>query len=140
MSVKYSAKGVLIKHGLTAAPATNLAQVKSVGISVGDVSLVDVTTHDSATTKDYVHPLLRDTASFDITLEWDPADVGHEAVRAAHAAGTLYYFTAVMPDADAAQWALSGYITSFSPPTLTPEGALEVTLKYKAKTVDTYTQ
>jgi hypothetical protein len=139
-AIKYAAKGVVVKSGAAATPTTVLASVKSVMISVGDVSLVDVTTHDSTTTKDFVHPKLRDTLSADLTLVWDPAEATHEAIRAAHAAGTLWYLTFILPDAGAATYEASGYLIGFSIPALTPEGDLEVTLKFKAKSVETYTQ
>jgi hypothetical protein len=83
---------------------------------------------------------LRDSCSLDITIEYDPANTGHEAVRAAHAAGTLYYFTLVLPDAGTAQWALSGYITSFNIPTMSVNGSLKATIGFKAITADTFTQ
>lgn len=140
MPVKYPAKGTQVKHGASAAPTTVLGQLKSANISPGMRTLIESTTHDNTVTKSYVDSGLRDTPDLDMTVVLDPADTGHEAVRAAHAAGTPYFFTLILPDVGAAQWALSGIILEVSVPALTPQGLLEMTIKFKATSADTYTQ
>lgn len=138
---KIAAKGAVVKSGSAATPTTSLTQVKSVSLTIGAREMLGATTHDSATTKDYLASPLRDTNGVEIELIYDPSDATHEAVRAAHAAGTLWYFTLVLPDAGTAQWAMSGYITDFSVPSLDPEtGVVTSTLSYKANAVDTFTQ
>lgn len=137
---KYAAKGAVVKTGASATPTASLVNVKSVSITVGDREMINVTTHDSATTKDYIAAPLRDTNSLQIELLYDPTATTHEELRAAHAAGTKWYFTVVLPDAGSAQWALSGYLTSFSIGSLDPEtGAVTASIAYKADTVDTFT-
>ncbi len=135
---KTKAKGVLVKMALTATPTTNYAQNAEVSFSQGDRTLVDVTTLDSVTTKEYLDSGLRDTCELDITSEYDPADTIHELARAAHAAGTLVFVTLVLPDAGAAQWAMSGIILSFGVPTLQSNGSLKNTIRFKATGVDTF--
>lgn len=137
---KLSAKGMIIKHGTSATPTDALAQVKTIGFKQGDRELLDVTTHDSATTKDYIDSGLRDTPEISLQITYDPANAGHEAVRAAEAAGTTYYLTLVLPDAGAAQWALTGKVLSFDIPDRSPGDPLEATIRYKATSVDTFTQ
>lgn len=141
MSTRISTKGTVIKHGASATPTTTLAGVRSITPGDGLRELIDATCHDSSTTKEYIKAPLRDTFSLSITLAYDPADTGHEAIRAAHAAGTLYYLTMVLPDAGAAQWELSGYLTGFSVGALNPTtGLLEATVAYKAIAAETFTQ
>lgn len=138
---KIAAKGAIVKTGAAATPTTNLTQVRSVALTIGERPMIDSTTHDSVTTKDYIPSPLRDTNQVEITIAYDPADATHEAVRAAHAAGTKWYFTVILPDAGAAQWAMSGFITNFSVPALNPDtGLIESTITYRADTVDTFTQ
>ena len=122
---KMSAKGAIIKHATTATPTVELTQVRSISFNQGDREQIDTTTHDSTTTKEHVDSKLRETPTLEMTLVYDPANVGHEAVRAAHAAGTLYYITLVLPDAGAAQWAMSGYVTAFNLPSLATNAALD---------------
>lgn len=138
---KIAAKGAIVKTGSSATPTTNLAQVRSVALTVGERPMIDSTTHDSASTKDYIAAPLRDTNQLEIVIAYDPAAATHEEIRAAHAAGTKWYFTLVLPDAGAAQWAMSGFITGFSVPALNPDtGLIESTITYRADTVDTFTQ
>jgi len=142
MSTRIATKGTLVKHGASAAPSTNLAGVRSVQPGDGLRAMINATCHDSSTTLEYIPAPLRDTQSLAITIAYDPADTGHEAVRAAYAAATKYYFTLVLPDAGNAQWAFSGYITSFLVSgNVDPEtGLLEATINYKADAAETFTQ
>jgi hypothetical protein len=137
--VKISAKGLNIKHGTTASPSTLLTGVESVGINLGDVELIEVTTHDS-TQREYVDSGLRDTPEIPIVLTYDPTDAGHEAIRAAHAARTLYYLTLTSPDTGAAAWACSGYFTRAEIPASGVRDALKLNLTYKVKSAETFTQ
>lgn len=136
---KIPALGAIVKYGASASPTTELAQVKSVSFDQGSREQIDTTTHDNTVSKEYQDAKLRDTASLEITILYDPANSGHEAVRAAHAAGTLYYITLVLPDSGAAQFALSGYFTDFSIAPLVTNGAIEATIRFKANAADTFT-
>jgi hypothetical protein len=141
MSTRIATKGAIIKHGASATPTTTLAGVRSISVSDGARAMIDATCHDSATTKEYIPAPLRDTLGLTIVLAHDPADTGHEAIRAAYAAATPYYLTLVLPDAGAAQWALLGIITSFLSAQLNPDtGLLESTFTYKATASETFTQ
>lgn len=138
---KIAAKGVIVKTGSAATPSTSLANVKSVSIDTGSREMINTTTHDSATTKDYIPAPLRDTVSAEISLVWDPAAATHDELVDAHLAGTKWYFTFIMPDAGAAAFACGGYITGLSVPSLDPEtGALMCTVSYKADSAETFTQ
>lgn len=138
---KFAAKGVVVKSGSSATPTQALPGVKSVSIDTGERPMIGVTTHDSATTKDYVASPLRDTISAEIELVWDPTNTYHDELVDAHLAGTKWYLTFVLPDSGSAQFAASGYITNISVPTLDPEtGALMATVSYKADAAETYTQ
>lgn len=141
MSTRIATKGAQIKHGASATPTTVLAGVRSIAVTGGERGMIDATCHDSSTTREYIKAPLRDTFGLNVTLAHDPADTGHEAIRAAYAAGTLYYLTLILPDAGAAQWELSGTITNFTPAQLSPEdNVLECTFTFKAHGADTFTQ
>jgi hypothetical protein len=141
MSTRIAAKGAIVKWALTATPTNVLPGVREVGITIGSRPMIDATAHDDSTTKSMVAAVLRDTNAVDVKLAYDPANAGHEAVRAAQAGGTLHYVTVVLPDVGAAEWAMSGYWTDFSVPALNPDtGLLEATAKFKAIAADTFTQ
>lgn len=137
---KISAKGAIIKHGTSASPTDEVANIKTVSLDQGNREQIDTTTHDNTVSKEYMDSKLRDTAMVEAVILYDPANTGHEAIRAAHAAGTLYYFTVVLPDAGAAQWALSGYIVDFVISPLVTNGAIEATIRFKANAAGTFTQ
>ena len=140
MSTRIATKGVVIKHAATATPTVTLAGVRSVQVNGGERGVIESTCHDS-TTREYISAPLADTFGLTITVAHDPADAGHEAIRAAQAAGTLYYFTLILPDAGTAQWAFSGYLTGFTPASLSPaDGLMECSFTYKANAVATFTQ
>jgi hypothetical protein len=136
---KFKAKGVVVKAALTATPTTTVDQAAEVSFGGGDRTLIDTTTHDSTTTKDYIDSGLRDTAEIDVTGEYDPANAVHEILRAAQAAGTLVYVTLVLPDTGAATIVMSGIVISFNVPSMTPGGSLKYSFRFKATTADTFT-
>lgn len=137
---KISAKGTVIKHGSTASPTDVLEGVRSVSLNQGAREMLDATTHDSTTTKEYVDSGLRETPELEVEITLDPTNTGHNAIRGAHAAGTLYYITLVLPDSGVAQWALTGYVTDFRVPNLATNAVLSATFTFKARSVDTFTQ
>jgi len=139
MSTRIATKGVIIKYATTATPTNVLGGVRSVQINGGERGMIEATCHDS-TTREYIVAPLADTFGLTITVAHDPADTGHEAIRAAQAAGTLYYVTVVLPDAGAAQWALSGYFTGYTPAQTSPtDGLLECSFTFKANAAATFT-
>lgn len=137
---KHPTYGTAVKHGTTAAPTVVLGQLKSVSFNPGARTLVDVTTHDNTVSKSYIDSGLRDTAELDMVIELGSEDTGHEAVRAAQANGTLYYFTLVLTSGTPSIWALSGYILDASIPTMGTNGDLMMNIKFKAIGAGTYTQ
>lgn len=138
---KIAAKGVIAKYAATATPTTAIAQLLELSLNIGDRGMINATTHDSTTTKDYIVEPLRDTNEVSGKICYDPANTVHELMRNHNASGTKGYLTVILPDAGAAQWDMSGYITRFGIPTLNPEtGKLEADFTFKADTVDTFTQ
>lgn len=140
MSAKTAAFGVQIKAGSSATPTNVVGGVKDVAFNGGDREMIPTTTHDSTVVKSYIPHPLRDVRSLTVTLAYDPADTNHERMRAAHAAGTLEYQTLILPDVGAAQWALSGYITKFTLPTLGTDGELECAYEFMCTAAETFTQ
>lgn len=140
MATKIAAKGAILKYAATATPTTTIDNLVEVALTIGDRGVINTTTHGSATTKDYMAEPLRDTNEVSGKILYDPADTIHELMRNHQSAGTTGYLTIVLPDAGAAQWAMSGVLTRFSVPTLNPEsGRLESDFTFKAFTVDTFT-
>jgi len=137
--MKISAKGTILKFGLTATPLTSVTALQSIGFDQGNRDQIDVTTHDSATAMEHVDSGLRETPTIDGTIIYQPEDATHESIRAAHAAGTLIYATVILPDAGAAQWACSGHVTSFVIPARGPKDPLIANFSIKAKVVETFT-
>lgn len=141
MSTRIATKGAIIKHGASSSPTTAIPGIRSIQVSGGERAMINATCHDSSSTLEYIAAPLRDTLTLTVTLAHDPADTEHEALRAAYAAKTLEYQTIVLPDAGTAQWALSGYITSFLSGQLNPEtGLLETVYTFKAIGAETFTQ
>jgi hypothetical protein len=140
MASKFAAKGAQVKVAATATPTNVLDGVKEVSVNGGTREMIDTTNHASTGTKQSIPNPLRDVRSLDVTIFYDPADTQHERIRAAHEAGTLEYQTFVFPDTGAAQYAMSGYITDWTVPTLGVDGALEVTYTFTANTAEVFTQ
>jgi hypothetical protein len=141
MSTRIATKGAVIKHGASATPSTALAGIRAITPGGGQRQMINATCHDSSTDMEYIKAPLKDTKELTVVIAYDPADTGHEAIRAAYEAGTLYYLTLVLPDTGAAQWEKSGTVTSFLPAQLNPEtGLLESIFTFKAHGASTFTQ
>ena len=141
MSTRIATKGSIIKHGASTTPTTVLAGVLAITPGFGERAMIKATAHDDTVTDKYIPRPLRETDTLAIEIAYDPADTGHEAIRAAYAANTTYYFTLVLPDAGAAEWAWVGNLTNFAVGALDPDtGLLKATISYKATGVATFTQ
>lgn len=140
MSAKTAAFGVSIKAGAAATPTNVVGGLKDVAFNGGERAMIDSTTHDNTAVKSKIPHPLRELRSLDVTLAYDPADTNHERMRAAHAAKTLEYQTLALPDAGAAEWAMSGYITKFTLPTIGQDGMLECVYAFEAVAAETFTQ
>ena len=139
MSIKYAAKGVKIKAGAAPAPTTEVPGIKEAGLIGGGREMIDTTNHGSIATKEQIPEPLRAVRGIEVTLFFDPADTEHARILAAYTAGTLEYQTFVLPDAGAAEFTMSGYITEFTVPTLGTTGALEAKYTFMAAGADTFT-
>lgn len=136
---KISAKGSTVKHGASATPTTVLDGVETIGVNQGDRQMIDFTSHSSTVTMEYKDSGLRDTSEIEVAGFYDPDDTGWEAIRAAHAAGTLYYITVGWPSTGLPTWAASGYITRFNVPPAGARDALRANFTFKAITAETFT-
>jgi predicted secreted protein len=137
--IKISAKGTVLKVAITATPTTAVPGLQTIGLDLGDRDQIDVTTHDSTGTEEFVDSGLRKTPSIEGSLVYDPADTTQEILRAAHAAGTLVYFTLILPDAGNATWVMSGYVTRFKLPNLAVKAGLIADFALMAKVADSFT-
>lgn len=139
MSIKYAAKGVKIKAGAAPTPTSEIDGIKEAGLIGGGREMIDTTNHSSVAVKEQIPEPLRAARGLEVTLFFDPADTQHARLLAAYAAGTLEYQTYVLPDAGAAEFVMSGYITDFTVPTLGTTGALEAKYTFMAAGADTFT-
>lgn len=111
---KIKAKGVILKYGDAAAPSNTIPQQASVSMDLGAWDRADKTTHDtSGQTKEY-DTTLKEPPAIDVEVLLDPADVAHAWLIAAHGSGALKYFTFVLPDAGAAEFAIAGHVLNLS--------------------------
>jgi hypothetical protein len=141
MSQKYAAKGWLFKYAASATPTTTIDGLRRLRFKQGDRVLLDTSDHATSAVKTSIPAALREANEVVATFLYDPADTIHELVRAHHSAGTKGFGTVVAPDTGAAQWAHSGYVTTWEIADQDPEtGLLEVEISYKADGADTFTQ
>lgn len=138
MSVKYAAKGVVIKAGVAATPTTVIPGLKEAGLIGGGRDMIDTTNHGSTGTKEQIAEPLRAPRGIEATLFFDPADAEHARLLGVYESGALEYQTFVLPDAGAATFAMSGYITEFTVPTLGTTGALESKFTFTAAGAETF--
>jgi hypothetical protein len=139
MSVKYAAKGAVIKVAATATPTNVVDGVKEISIIGGEREMIDVTNHGSTVTKSTIPHPLRDLRGIELVIFYDPADTQHERMRAAFEAVTREYMTLVLPDTGAAQHAFTGYYTKFSTPSIGQDGGLEVACTFMADAAEVFT-
>lgn len=136
---KIKAKGVILKYGDAATPTTTIPQHAEVSYENGQFDRIDTTTHDtSGSTKTYVTSL-KEPSSVDARIMLDPADTAHAWIIAAADSGDVKYLTLVLPDAGAAQWALSGHVTNLSIGPLTPTGMVEASFTFASNAAHTFT-
>lgn len=113
---KFKSKGLVFKFGATNPPTTAVAQCGDGTLNLGErEALIDVTTHDS-TDVELLDNGFKTPFSFDGELLFDPADVQHEALRAAHESGAANYALFILPDTGAAQIVGSVRVKSFTVP------------------------
>lgn len=137
---KFAAKGWVAKYAATATPTTSITNLKSVRLTGGARQMLDATTHESTTTKDYIPSPLRDTNEAILRFLYDPADTIHELVRSHWSAGTKGYLTLISPDTGNANFVHSGNITEWQITDQDPEtGLLEVEITFKADSADSFT-
>lgn len=134
-----SANGIILKFATTATPTPVVTEVGSVGIDTGKLGLLDVTPH-GATQEKKVSTGIRGLPVVNFDIFYKPGDAVHEAIRAAHAAGTVCYLTVILPDAGAAQYDLTGHVTAFDMPKAGPKDSLQRNVTFEATTGETFTQ
>lgn len=140
MSTKIANKGHIIKSGSSATPTVTLPGVVDVSPTGGERDMIPASTHDTSAVEENIPSPLRKARGLSIKIDYDPADTAHEAVRAAHAAVTPWYFTHILPDAGAAQFAMVGIITKFTVGPGTIEGLLSAEIEFLATAAEAFTQ
>ncbi len=134
-----SANGMILKFATTATPTPVVTEVTGVGFDPGKLTLIDVTAH-GASQESKVNSGIRGLPTLPFDINYKPGDTVHEALRAAHAAQTLCYLTLILPDAGAAQYDLTGHVTSFEIPKSAPKDSLKREVVFEATTGETFTQ
>lgn len=136
---KFTVKGTLFKHGTAgSAPTTTVTQNGNLSAELGEREMVDVTTNDSPSgVREFAANFLN-SANMTQEFLYDPDNVNHEALRAAHAGGTKISFGFTLPNTGAAIFYADGYVTNFSLP-LDMTSALMANFAFKATGPYTFT-
>jgi hypothetical protein len=130
--MKYTAKGCIFKMGTAdTLPATTVTQNGNVSFNPGEREMTKVTTNDSAGGVDEYLPNFLDSADMSQEIIYDPANANHEALRAAHAAGTKISFGVILPDVGNAIYWATGFITGM-PLALDMSSPISISFAFKA--------
>jgi hypothetical protein len=127
-------KGTTIKHG-----STTLAQVVSItppAVELGNVE----TTHLTSTARENKGTIV-DPGEASFSLEWDPANSGHQALWTAFQAGTTESWTiTIMSGAATVEIDFDGHIQNFGVDELSVDSVavIPVTIKISALPTITY--
>jgi len=141
MSTKIANRLHVLKGGLTATPTEVVPGIIELTPTGGERDMIPTTTLDTTVVETAIPDTLRKGRGLTIKIAYDPADTKHEEMRAAYAAGTPYYFTHVLPDAGAAQFAMLGTITKFLPgPGTTNPKMLEADIEFMCHGAEVFTQ
>lgn len=139
---KIKSKGLVLKFETANPPTVVIAQLGDGTLNLGERSgALDVTSHDNSTGElDKLDDGFKEPFSFDGELFLDPANSGHEAIRAAHAspAGTERA-TVILPDTGAAQWTGPVRVKSFTIP-VPVKGVLKANISIEGMGAATFTQ
>lgn len=139
---KFKTKGLQFKFEAANPPTVVIAQLGDGTLNLGErEALLDVTSHDNSTGEtDHLDNGFKAPWSFDAEIYFDPANTGHEALRAAHASpGASDRGMVIIPDTGAAQITGPCRIKSFSVP-VPVKGALKAMISVEGLTAGTYTQ
>lgn len=139
---KFKTKGLVFKFETASPPTVVIAQLGDGELNLGErEGALDVTTHDNSTGEiDKLDVGFKEPWSFTAEIFFDPANTGHEAIRAAHAspAGTERGMI-VLPDTGSAQITGLVRITSFTVP-VPVKGALKANITVEGMAAGTWTQ
>jgi hypothetical protein len=117
--------------------ATVIPSLGDITLGVGQTELLKATTHDSSGSfHEYINGF-KDSDEISVKVIYDPSNVVHEYLRAAHG-GTAEVFTLVLPDAGAATFVFSALVRGFSVDAPV-EGILEATYVLKPTGAVTFT-
>ncbi len=117
---------------------TEVASVVSLDFPDGEVLFFDGTALDSDYVEDGELTGLATPGVSNAELFYDPADAGHKALAADHAAkGVHREFEIVMPDEDESEVTFEGSVQRFQPKAATKEG-LKANLSIKLRSLAIY--
>lgn len=113
--------GTLLKRGASAGylPAsqnfTTLGEVKSIDGPSTKVSVIDVTTHSSAASGNYMEKIasLIDPGEVTADLNWVPSDTTHQNLRTDLTSRTKRAWCLALPSPASANVVFDGYVTDF---------------------------
>lgn len=137
---KFKTKGATLKFGASNPPTDAVGQLGDSTLDLGErEALVDITTHDNTSgTTDQLDVGFVAPPTLSGELLYDPADTEHEAMRAAHAAGTAEYALVTLPDAGAATILFPCIVASLGLP-VPVKGKLSMTFTLKGTGAYTFT-
>lgn len=108
------AQGSLVNVGDGASPEVfnAISQRTAIDGPTEEVPLIDVSNLDSTAREFNVG--LKDSGSFTIPIQYDPADTGQARCQALMDARTEGNFQVILTDSPATNWAFVGLVTSFT--------------------------
>lgn len=109
---KYAAKGTILEYEN---PPSTWVPVPATGdyeVDLGETEQIDVTTHDSAGSyREFINGF-KNAAEIAFPIIYDPANVAHEYLRAAHG-GAAINLRVTLPDAGNATFTFAALVTGF---------------------------
>jgi hypothetical protein len=139
---KFKTKGLVFKFESANPPTVVIAQLGDGTLNLGErEALLDTTSHDNSTGEtEHLDNGFKAPWSFDAEIFFDPANTGHEALRAAHASpNTSDRGMIVLPDTGAAQITGPVRIKSMTIP-VPVKGVLKANISVEGLSAGTYSQ
>lgn len=121
------------REGATPGTFEDIAQVVSITPPQSEADDVEIEELDPADGYKRYLPGLLDAGEVSLTLNFDPANTGHNALLSDHQNRATKNYRIVLPDGY--QWTFSGYVKSFAPQEISAGEVIqaEVTIKVSGK-------
>jgi predicted secreted protein len=127
MATKFAAKGTKLQIN-TGSSLVDIPSVESFTFGQGQTELIDVTTLDSSSYREFVNGF-KDADEISAEIIYDPADTVHEYIRTNHG-GTAKAMGVVLSDTGNATFTFNALITQVSFP-VDKDGPIRMSVTFK---------